>query len=356
MSLSRRLLLFGLLAALAAGATALDLMVLYPRRPNPGKGAVHRVDVPQGIGPRGLASLLAKEEIISSPGRFALWLRVSGALSRIKAGTFELSDRMTPAELVRRLSGRGVDKGVKVVFPEGATLSDMGDALEAAGVAAADAFLAAATDPSLVRKLRAPGPTFEGYLFPDTYYFETATEPREIVEKMYRTFLDHLRTLGIRDSAGLKDIVTLASIVQAETGLAQEMPVVAGVYRNRLKSASYPSKRLQADPTVSYGCEPFLTPKAPSCETFKGVLGRRQLDDPENPYNTYQHPGLPPGPISAPGAAALTAAHHPETVPFLYFVASPKGDGSHLFSVTLEEHQKAVDEYRNGRREARRRP
>jgi UPF0755 protein len=352
MSLRRRLLLFGLLAVLAAGATALDLVMFYPRRPNPGRGAMHRVEIQKGIGPKGLAGLLAKEEIISSPGRFALWLRVKGALSRIRAGTFELSDRMTPEEVVGCLSGRGIDKGVKVVFPEGTTLSEMADALKAAGIAAADGFLAAATDASLVREFKAPGPTFEGYLFPDTYYFEPETPPRDVIEKMYQTFRAHLETLGIPKSPGLGELVTLASIVQAETGLPDEMPVVAGVYSNRLESPDYPSRRLQADPTVSYGCEPYVTPRAPSCETFKGVLGRRQLDDPENPYNTYQHPGLPPGPISAPGAAALAAAHQPAAVPFLYFVASPKNDGSHVFSVTLEEHQKAVEAYRNRRRTA----
>jgi UPF0755 protein len=347
MGFRRRLLLFGLLLVLAASTTILDLVVLYPKRPNPGTGALHQVHIPEGIGPRGLASLLKNKGVISSPGRFALWLRITGALSAIKAGSFELSDSMTPREVVQRLSGRGLGKGIKVVFPEGFTLTDMGNALETAGIVNADEFLAAAIDATLVQALQAPGPTFEGYLFPDTYYFEPTAKPQEIIEKMYGVFLNHITDLGIPQTQALKDLVTLASIVQAETGVASEMPVIAGVYINRLTSPSYPLRRLQADPTVSYGCEPFVVPKAPSCATFKGVLGRRQLDDPQNPYNTYQHIGLPPGPISAPGLEALKAAHHPKKVPFLFFVASQKGDGSHVFSTTLEEHQKAVKAYRN---------
>jgi UPF0755 protein len=118
------------------------------------------------------------------------------------------------------------------------------------------------------------------------------------------------------------------------------MPTIAGVYRNRLTKPEFPSRLLQADPTVSYGCLPFVTPRARSCAGFAGVLTRRQLDDRENPYNTYRHPGLPPGPICSPGWAALKAALSPPAVPFFYFVAAR--DRGHVFSVNLEDHQRAV--------------
>ncbi len=346
MRLRTRLLLFGLLLLFAIAATGVDLLVLYPNRINDGPGDRHLVEVPAGVGPKGLANRLHAAGVISSPGRFAVWLRITGAISRIKAGTFELSDRLSPAAVLEHLSGRGIDKGTKVVFPEGFTLTEMGAALEAVGILEASEFIAAATDPTLVKSLTVPGPTFEGYLFPDTYYFEPDTPPREIIVKMHQTFLDQLEVLGISRTPALKALVTLASIVQAETALEREMPVVAGVYINRRTSPDYASRRLQADPTVSYGCQPHIHPRAPSCATFKGVLGRRQLDDPQNPYNTYQHPGLPPGPICAPGRAALSAAHRPSEVPYLFFVASSKKDGSHVFSTTLAEHRAAVEAYR----------
>jgi UPF0755 protein len=247
--------------------------------------------------------------------------------------------------VVLHLSGRDLDKGTKVVFPEGYTLTDIGKALEKAKITSALDFITTATDPAVVASLGAPGPTFEGYLFPDTYYFDAPTTPREVIKKMYQTFLNRIDNLGIPRQPGLKSLVTLASIVQEETGIAEEMPAISGVYVNRLTSPNYPSRLLQADPVVSYGCQPFVVPKAPSCSGFKGLLKRRQLDDSTNPYNTYKHPGLPPGPISAPGIRALEAAHKPKKVPYLFFVASPKGDGSHVFSTTLEEHEKAVRAY-----------
>ena len=135
-------------------------------------------------------------------------------------------------------------------------------------------------------------------------------------------------------------------MVHVFTAILQEMPIIAGVYLNRPRNPSRPARLLQADPTVSYGCEPFVRPRAPSCVTYKGTLGRRQLDDVANPYNTYKHPGLPPGPIAAPGIDALRAAHRPASVPYLYFVAAASGDGTHVFSKTYPEHQKAVDALR----------
>lgn len=343
----RRLLLMLFLIVLAVGGTALDVFVLYPQRPHSGTGASRVVTVPRGIGPKGLARLLQREGLIASPGRFALWLRVTGAVARVRAGEFALDDRLSPAEIIHALSGRGIGKGIKVVFPEGSTLSDMGMQLEAAGVVKARDFVATAIDPALVTSLGAPGPTMEGYLFPDTYYFEASDTAETIVRRLHQTFRERLDDMGIAFDAGLKSIVTLASIVQAETPIEAEMPLVAGVYTNRLTRPDYPSRRLQADPTVSYGCQPFINPQPTSCATFKGTLGRRQLDDSDNPYNTYQHPGLPPGPISAPGVAALKAAAHPKPVPYLFFVASAKGDGSHVFSENLEAHQEAVEAYRN---------
>jgi UPF0755 protein len=124
------------------------------------------------------------------------------------------------------------------------------------------------------------------------------------------------------------------------------MPAVAGVFANRLARSDFPSRLLQADPTVAYGCEALQGPVSAACARFAGRLTRAQLDDADNPYNTYRHPGLPPGPICNPGLDALRAALRPAAVPYLYFVASARG--RHVFSSTLEEHERAVARYRAG--------
>ncbi len=328
--------------AACVAAAALEVFVFFPERPARGQGAVHRIEIPKGIGIGRLSERLEQAQLTDSPFRFGLWLRVSRKMQRLKAGVFELSDNLTPSEIMAALSGRDSDKGIKVVIPEGFTLSRIAAALKDAEVASDTAFLRAATDKSLVKKLGFSQETFEGLLFPDTYYFSKNEKPETIIRVMTQNFRKQIKQIKLAEDAKLKETVILASIVQAEAKVESEMPTIAGVYKNRLSSPDHPSRLLQADPTVSYGCEPFVVPRATSCLTFKGTLGRKQLDDASNPYNTYQHPGLPPGPIAAPGLKALSAAANPKTVPYLYFVASPSGDGTHVFSTTYEEHAKAV--------------
>lgn len=344
MTRKRNWMLIPLLAAITLAGTALDLLVLFPDRPGPGAGETVDIEVPAGTGPKRLATLLVSNGIISSPGRFALWLRLSGRLAGIKAGEFRLADDLSAREIVQILSGRPRGKGVKVLIPEGFTLRQIGATLEQAGIVGQQTFAVAATDPALVEKLGAPGPSFEGYLFPDTYYFEPDATAEDIIETMLQRFQETLLEVGAPPEGSLKDLVTLASVVQAEAANDDEMGTIAGVYTNRLQSPDYPSRRLQADPTVSYGCEPHVRPRAPSCESFQGRLTRAQLDDEDNPYNTYRRPGLPPGPICAPGRAALQAAAAPKKVPYLFFVANPD-NRSHTFSVTLADHEKAVKRY-----------
>ncbi len=344
MGRKRKWALIPLLAAIAIGGTALDLLVLFPDRPGPGAGEIMDIEVPAGTGPKKLASLLESNGVIGNPGRFALWLRLSGQLTGVKAGEFRLADNLSAREIVQILSGRPRGKGVKVLIPEGFTLQRIGEALEQAGILEKGSFIAAATDPSLVKKLGAPGPTFEGYLFPDTYYFEPDATAEDVIQAMLTTFRETLAAVGVAPDQDLKGLVTLAAIVQAEAANDKEMSTIAGVYTNRLTSPDYPSRRLQADPTVAYGCEPHVRPLAPSCKSFRGRLTRAQLDDESNPYNTYRRAGLPPGPICAPGRAAIEAAASPEKVPYLFFVATPDNRG-HTFSVTLAEHDKAVKRY-----------
>jgi UPF0755 protein len=331
-----------------AGAIAavVDVLVVYPRSTGPGMGAVVEVEIPVGVGPSRLSQILEEGGAIDDRGMFELWLRLGGGLPGVRAGVFKLKDDMTPAEVLETISGRGVARGTRVTIPEGFTLNQIAEALEDAGIVALENFWVAAGSERLLVQLGIPGKSAEGYLFPDTYCFEPGTSAESIVRRMHINFRNKVGFALAAKGDSFPDVVILASIVQAEARVSDEMGVIAGVYTNRLASPEFPSRLLQADPTVAYGCEPGITPRAPSCDGFVDTLTRRQLDDPQNPYNTYRHPGLPPGPICAPGLDALQAALRPKQVPFFYFVA--RKDGRHEFSVTLEEHQAAVARHRHG--------
>lgn len=327
-------------------AAAVELLWRFPSAPGPGSGDPVVVEIPPGAGPGLIASLLAEKGVVASLDRFALWLRATKRLPLVRTGRFTLRGDMTPHEVLEIIASSDEGRGIRVTIPEGFDLGRIGSALEGARIATSAELLAAARDPALLADLGIPGASAEGFLYPDTYFFAVDDGARGAIRKMHARFEERLAALDPPAGAELKAAVTLASIVQAETGAADEMPIVAGVYRNRLTRPDFPSRLLQADPTVAYGCAPFLAPKAPSCAGFRGTLARRHLDDPANPYNTYERPGLPPGPICAPGADALAAALRPADVPYLYFVAGR--NGRHRFSATLEEHQKAVELYRKG--------
>jgi UPF0755 protein len=342
------LVVWALLIAFGAGYTAYDVLVRYPAAEGPGDGSPVEVEVPRGAGPVIISKLLHEEGLISSPGRFRLWIRLSGRLSGVRAGQFVVTDDMSPRRILDALSGTAAYRGNRVTIPEGFDLDRISDALEAAGVVSEESFFLAAWDTELLEELGIPGKTPEGYLFPDTYFFEPDSDPREVVRRMHANFESKILDLGI-DGGRLDDVVTLASIVQDEARVQDEMPVIAGVYANRLDAARFPSGLLQADPTVAYGCIGGIRPEpvAPSCEGFSGKLTRAHLEDADNSYNTYRHPGLPPGPICSPGMAALEAAATPKEVPFLFFVAGLLG--WHRFASTLADHNANVELYKKGR-------
>ncbi len=338
---------WAVLLVLGALGTAYDLLYRYPDAPGPGIGRTVKVEIPPGVGPDKLSRILDEEGIISSPGRFRLWLRLTDRLPGVKAGLFALADNMTPAKVLSVISGRPENRGVRVTIPEGFTLGGIAKALEDAGIAQKESFFVAAGEEKTLARLGIPGPSAEGFLFPDTYFFDRETPAEDIVRAMHKNFSERWRSLDPPAGTDLLEVVTSASIVQAEATVLDEMPIIAGVYRNRLTDPSFPSRLLQADPTVAYGCEPGVLPRAPSCAGFIGKLARTHLEDPKNPYNTYRHAGLPPGPICVPGINALKAALHPKDVPYLYFVAGK--DGRHRFSKTLLEHNEAVRLFRKGR-------
>jgi UPF0755 protein len=261
---------------------------------------------------------------------------------------------MTPEEVARHATTRLGRIQVRILIPEGFSRFEIAERLEEYSVCEADDFLAATEDSSLLASYGVEANDAEGYLFPDTYEFDDQTKPRRVVERMLANWTrrhEELEERYVERRANLKgwtthDIVTLASIVEKEAAVPAERARIAGVFWNRLNSKRFlPRRRLQADPTVQYGCV-AVPEAAPSCAAYDGNITRAMLDDRENPYNTYRHPGLPPGPISNPGAASIAAVINPEEHEYFYFVA--RGGGQHHFSKTLRQHNIAVR--RNGQK------
>lgn len=272
---------------------------------------------------------------------------LAGLLALVLVGGLALGLTRTGRAILHRVVAMFGDDGPRVTIPEGFSRFDIADRLAARGICERDAFLAATTDPALLASLEVPGGSAEGYLFPDTYDFEKGTAPAEIVRRMVENFRARTASL-FAEHAGAQqpsphDALVLASVVEKEAVAAEEQPVIAGVFWNRLRRSEFTPHRLQADPTVSYGCR-ALPASAPSCARFDGHrITRTMTNDGLNPYNTYRNDGLPPGPISNPGLGALRAALEPAQHDYFYFVA--RGDHRHTFSRTLAEHDSAVGAY-----------
>jgi UPF0755 protein len=218
---------------------------------------------------------------------------------------------------------------------------DIAALLDSAGVLSGADFLSAASDPAPIRDLAPSAPSQEGYLFPATYRLPHSITARGLCDLMTGQFRRQWKKLADGSAAAATSpqedahsIVTLASLVEKETAVAQERPLVAGVFANRIRA----HMRLDCDPTSIYAA--LLEHR------YQGAIHRSDLDS-QNPYNTYQHEGLPPGPIGNPGREALSAALHPSSTEYLYFVAKP-GGGTHQFSATLAAHERAVRDYRHG--------
>ncbi len=255
--------------------------------------------------------------------------------SQLKVGEYELSAAQSTQEILEILAAGRV-RTHTVVIPEGQRASQIADRLAAAGLADRAAFLEVVFDPETPIRLGVEGSSLEGYLFPDTYRFARGLAPERVAEAMVKEFLRVYRDLGPATgerALSMREFVTLASIVEKETGAANERPLIAAVFLNRLKRGM----RLETDPTVIYGIE-----------DFDGNLRRVHLQDDSNPYNTYRIRGLPPGPIASPGQDALQAVREPADTPFLYFVS--RNDGTHFFSTTYAEHEAAVDRFQRRRR------
>ena len=335
-------------------AAALLMIYRYPDTPNHTGPRDVDVVVPQGAAFPQVLGVLRERQVVDSPLAFRVYATWRGLAAKIKAGQYRMRTDMTPRQVLDRLVRGGPEPEVVVTIPEGKNLLEVAVLLAQSGVAREAELAARARDPALAREVGISAPTLEGYLFPDTYRLRTGRGPDPALRTMVdrhvevrtRVQTDHQKGLARIRTMGFSDhqIVTLASIVEKETGAAQERPLVASVYLNRLRRPGLP-RLLEADPTIIYGCTvPLL--RSAACQSFVGRIRRIHLRDRDNPYNTYVHPGLPPGPIANPGRAALAAVLDPAESDYLFFVS--RNDGTHQFSTNAAEHRAAVDRYQRG--------
>jgi UPF0755 protein len=329
----KRVALFVLLlivAAAVAGAwfyTGVD-------RPFKGYDAPEQfVEIPQGTGSIAIAKRLADAGVIRDVNSFrlALWLRGEGR--RLQAGEYRFDQPISARQVADKIA-RGDVYVRPITFPEGLTVKQMAALYESKGFGPAKEFVDAAKNGTLVSAVDPEAKDLEGYLFPDTYKLPRHATAEQLVARMVAGFMKALtpELIDKAEARGLdiRRFVTLASIVEKETGNPAERPLVAAVYANRLKIGM----GLQCDPTVIYALD--------RAGRYTGNLTREDLQY-DSPYNTYRYRGLPPGPIASPGRASLEAAATPADVPYLYFVS--KNDGSHAFAATLDEHNRNVQEY-----------
>jgi len=301
---------------------------------DPAAQQVVEVEIPPGMGTVEVANLLHERGLIKDPTFFRYYTRYRELDAQLKSGEYQFSAAMTPDQILEKLI-RGEFITYKFTLPEGLTVQMMADALAEQGVASPEEFLAAvralvASNPYLPEGAALAQP-MEGYLFPATYEYRKGATVEQIVAMLQERF-DQVWTAEYRQRAealglSVHQVVTLASIVEAEAQVAAERPRIAGVYLNRLKMEWL----LQADPTVYYGID---LPRG------EALLYEHLAID--TPYNTYMHPGLPPGPIGAPGEDSIHAVLYPEEHDYYFFVAKADGTGEHYFSQTLDEHNANV--------------
>jgi UPF0755 protein len=328
-----------LLAVLAlAAALYLYRQMEYPA-PVPAASDV-TIFFPLGTPTSEIFRRLAQEGVLRFAWIAEAYYRLGRSATPLQAGEYRFERPMALSRVIDRMS-RGDVVRHAIVVPEGLTAEETFELFWSRGISRPQAFRNAFRNPQLIAAIGGGAPDLEGFLFPDTYEVTRSTSARQIVETMLANFRKHftpeLRERARQNGLSLRDTVTLASIVQKETSLLREAPIIAGIYENRLRRGM----RLQADPTVAYALR--------RDGRWTGTLYRSDYGYPSD-YNTYLHAGLPPGPICNPGLAALRAAGAPARTDFLYFVADRTG--GHLFSRTFEEHRDAIAAARRPRDDA----
>jgi UPF0755 protein len=316
---------------LLAFVAALGALWLYWSLARPiGKGEPQTIAIHPGQSARAVAGELQRKGLIRSRRAFLVAARWSGKGNRLKAGGYRFPPTMSALEILDALVNGTHQTWRWLTIPEGFTMRQIAERVEEKGLGTAGALRRAAAADTFAPGFPLPKAGLEGYLFPDTYRVELGAEPGSLLAQMLRRFRDAVWQGVFSEKASyhgrsLNDIITLASCVEAEAKRDDERPVIAGVLANRLERGM----KLECDATVQY---------ALGAERKARLFNKDLLVDSE--YNTYLHPGLPPGPICSPGVASIRAAMNPARVPYLYYVAQP--DGSHVFSCTYAEHQAAI--------------
>lgn len=322
----------GVCAAFLVGAAILAYFFFLSRPGNDskaGEGCPVLFSIEPGSGAAKVAEDLAGQGLIRNPALFRIVMRLSGTDRKLKAGTYFIDRVSTMYEIASRLK-KGEVATVSVTLSEGLTARMMAAKLEEAGICGAREFLDAVSDPEIARDLGLKASSLEGYLFPDTYKFALGISGSEAAKTMAGRFFEILDSMGDtapQDRFDLHRKVILASIVEREYRVTSEAGLIAGVFANRL-SIGMP---LQSCATVVYVITERQGKQHPDTVYYRDL----KIED---PYNTYLHKGLPPGPISNPGATALRAAFAPEKSPYLYFRLADSAAGTHRFSVSFDEH------------------
>jgi UPF0755 protein len=336
MAVRKVLSIVAVVIVLLAGAAAVAVWLGWDDIHEPYKGyseAEQFVTIRQRASSSEIGRDLAAAQVVRDPRLFRVALWWTGRGRSLKAGEYRFDHPLTPLEVVDILV-RGEVYTVRLTFPEGLTVAEMAKLYEAHGFGSMGEFVAASRNVERIRDLDDKAADLEGYLFPETYALPRKTPGARLVGLMvdrFRTVYDEkMRARAAEQGLTTRQVVTLASLVEKETGKAEERPIVAAVYRNRMKIGM----PMQADPTIVYALE--------KAHRYDGNIRREDLAI-DSPYNTYKYPGLPPGPIASPGKASLEAVLTPADVPYLYFVS--RNDGSHVFATTLAEHDTNVQKF-----------
>jgi UPF0755 protein len=329
----RRLIFVVVAVAALAAAVAGVYYARVDERYQGYAGTERFVEIAPGTGSRAIGKALVDAGVVRDEWTFRLAVLLTGTQRELKAGEYRFTTPASAKDVARKLA-RGDVFLRPITFPEGLSLKEMASIYQSRGLGAAAAFLAAARNTSAVRALDPAARDLEGYLFPDTYNVPRKMSADALVRQMVQAFLRVYGETVQKDlelrGATLREVVTLASIVEKEAAQPEERPIIAAVYQNRLRIGM----GLQCDPTVIYALE--------KAGRYTGNLTKADLKL-DSPYNTYKYAGLPPGPIASPGRASLEAATRPASVDYLYFVS--RNDGSHAFATTLAEHNKNVKQW-----------
>jgi UPF0755 protein len=296
-------------------------------------GTERFVEIAPGTGSRAIGKALVDAGVVRDEWTFRLAVFLTGTQRELKAGEYRFTTPASAKDVARKLA-RGDVFLRPITFPEGLSLKEMASIYQSRGLGTSAAFLAAARNTSAVKALDPAARDLEGYLFPDTYNVPRKMRADALVHKMAQAFLrvygETVQKEVEARGGNLREVVTLASIVEKEAAQPDERPIIAAVYQNRLRIGM----GLQCDPTVIYALE--------KAGRYTGNLTKADLKL-DSPYNTYKYAGLPPGPIASPGRASLEAAARPASVDYLYFVS--RNDGSHVFATTLAEHNRNVKQW-----------